>query len=333
MRRVLLISCMTALIFTSCPGWADDVNSINTAAEATAKANQQVELAQATAKNASEATPVTAKAEDGLDYSAGAGDSAAKADMALSVAGVFADRLVRNIVQWIGSETVSNIISAPSPIPLLDEMSWFNIFISWNLVDTGMTLGHAAINKFMRDATYITGTFTGTQGHVTDKWGGPPNRNKTIAIMGDVAVTSEKFDALTFNPAEYQGMTEDEAKKASASKLQDYRAKTLIENQRSLKNVTGENWNILYRAQQRSIKALTGALELKGQLAALADVDKKIDAEYDSKPQALNTLASRRALHDALLLLKLNVLAARTRLRSEMLELDFKPKTKENETE
>ena len=89
----------------------------------------------------------------------------------------------------------------------------------------------------------------------------------------------------------------------------------------------------MIRAQKRSILGLAGALELKSQLDALSKVEQSISAEYKTKPQALNTVAARRVLHDALLLLKVNVMAARTRLRSEVLELDFKPKTTTDEEE
>ena len=69
---------------------------------------------------------------------------------------------------------------------------------------------------------------------------------------------------------------------------------------------------------------------LKEQLEKLGKVDDAISADYSNKPSALSTLASRRALYDALLLLKSNVVAARTKMRAEILEVDFKQKTEEN---
>ena len=55
----------------------------------------------------------------------------------------------------------------------------------------------------------------------------------------------------------------------------------------------------------------------------MSEADGLINAEYSTKPQALNTAASRRVLYDALTELKMNVIAARLKMRSEALELDF----------
>ncbi len=307
------------------------VNSVSNAASSssTANANSQRSgnLQDSTTKGATP-TPVTQSA-DGANYSAGAGDKAAKMDIAIDIASLFADRLLRNLIDWTFGEGASNFMSGS--VPLWVEGAWFPIFISWNIVDTAITLGHAAVNKFMRDATNITASFMGDEGFVTDKWVGPHPRNTVVSIMGDVSVTSHKFDALKFDASTYKGM--ENADKASARELMQYRSDQLIEDQRSLSNVADAQWAILYRAQQRSIKGLASALELKAQLAALGEIDEKISADYKNKPSALNSAASRRALHDALLLLKMNVMAARTKLRSETLELDFKVKTKESETD
>ena len=309
---------------------APSVNTANVASSSSNVANtnsQEAGELGATASGGKTPTPVS-KTADGADYSAGAGDGAAKADIAIDIASLFADRLIRNLIDWIFGEATSNFMSGS--VPLWVEGSYFPIFISWNIVDTAITLGHAAVNKFMRDATNITATFTGAEGFVTDKWVGPHPRNTTVAIMGDVSVTSQKFDALAFDASEYKDL--ENADKASARQLMDYRSQQLIQDQRSLSNVADAQWKLLYRAQQRSIKGLAGALELKDQLAALGEVENRISADYKNKPSALNSVASRRALHDALLLLKMNVMAARTKLRAETLELDFRPMTREPDT-
>jgi len=330
MKKLLLSGCMILMLVSSfSPSIAADINSEYAAASSSAKANANSQQSAELSKSASGGQTPTqvSKAADGADYSAGAGDSAAKADIAIDIASLFADRVIRDLIDWIFDEGTSNFMSGA--FPLWAEATQFSIFISWNIVDTAITLGHAAVNKFMRDATNITASFTGDEGFVTDKWVGPHPRNKTIAIMGDISVTSEKFDALTFDPQEYEGMKD--ADKASARQLMDYRSNQLIQDQRSLSNVATAQWGVLYRAQQRSIKGLASALELKSQLAALGEIESKISADYKNKPSALNTVASRRALYDALLLLRMNVMAARTKLRSETLELDFKPMTREPE--
>ncbi len=328
MKKLIIgVSVCCVMLGSFCPYAVADINA---ATSSSAKANQNSRQSKEYSDAASDGktpSPVS-KTAPGADYSAGAGDSAAKADIAIDIASLFADRLVRNLIDWIFGEATSNFMSGA--VPLWAEGAWFPVFISWNIVDTAITLGHAAVNKFMRDATNITATFTGDEGFVTDKWVGPHPRNTTVAIMGDVSVTSQKFDALAFDPSDYKDLKN--ADKASARELMDYRSQQLIEDQRSLSNVADAQWGLLYRAQQRAIKGLAGALQLKSQLVALGEIDGKISADYKNKPSALNSVASRRALYDALLLLKMNVMAARTKLRSETLELDFKPMTKEPDT-
>lgn len=328
MKRLIIGVCTFCVMMGTFSPYA--VADDNVAANASAKANQNSRQSKEYSDAASDGktpSPVS-KTAPGADYSAGAGDSAAKADIAIDVGSMIIPRLVKDLVDYISNETLSNIMS--NAVPIWFEGTQFAVFISWNIIDTAITLGHAAVNKFMRDATNITATFTGDEGFVTDKWVGPHPRNTTVAIMGDVGVTSQKFDALAFDPSDYKDLKN--ADKASARELMDYRSQQLIQDQRSLSNVADAQWGVLYRAQQRAIKGLAGALQLKSQLVALGEIDGKISADYKNKPSALNSVASRRALYDALLLLKMNVMAARTKLRSETLELDFKPMTKEPDT-
>lgn len=269
-------------------------------------------------KKSAPPSPVTHTAnDDKVDYSSKAGNKAAQADMAIDIAAIVAGILLGTTIQ-----TTKQVLT-------LGLLPWFPIFLSTDIVAVITQLAHAAVNKHLRDAAYITASFTGDQGFVTDKWVGPHPRNTTTAIMGEVSVTSQKFDALSFDKDQYKNLKDPT--NATARELMNYRADELLEDQRSLSNVADERWGMLYRAQQRCIKGLAGALELKEQLANLGEIESRISAAYDNKPQALNTVASRRALYDALLLLKMNVVAARTKLRAETLELDFKPKKQEAE--
>jgi len=195
------------------------------------------------------------------------------------------------------------------------------------LIVSGVKL---ATTQFLQDANKVIAQLIGDAGHVTDKWVGPPSRNKIIETMGEnIAVASHAFGSLSFDAKEYEGIKVPE--KASRRELFEYRSKQIAEDQRSLKNVTQKNLRLIYRAQQRSIKALTRAMELKKQLNVLADVDAKIDAKYDNLPSSLAAEASRRALYGALTQLKLSVVAARVKTRSEALELEFKPMVKQTE--
>ena len=343
MKKLLVTTCSILLLSNSfssiaIAGSSSDPRAAEKAHSSSRSANQ---TSRDNPKSSSDASPVS-KTASGADYSSGAGNKAAQADMALSslslaasVGSFFGLKWINHVAQWSWSWGSSEAVTLATETPTWIEAAWNWVGISVNPFSLLIQLGHAAVNRWMRDATNITASFTGGTGFVTDKWVGPPARNKTFAIMGDVGIESQNFGSLAFNPNEYKLLSESEAKAASATKLMKYREETLLEDQRSLSNVTQETWGVHYRAQQRSIQGLAGALTLKQVLDELSKADGLIDAEYGSKPKALNTVAARRALHDALMLLKIDVMAARAKIRAETLELDFKPlkqKVTEDET-
>ena len=326
MKKFLLNTCVFSLLL------------IQTVVPCVAADNTATSAAGTAAKSAIESrnnNPGQSKASaEGKEYKPGAGNKAATADMTLDVASaawplVYA--MLRDLIKWEGIGSIKQWLKQTfwtTSLPPATPPAWFPIGRSgFDPVGAGFTIAHAAVNEKWKDATKITASFVGEEGHVTDKWAGPPNRNTVTRIMGDFEVSSQKFGALAFDPSEYDGL--DNAQSASARELMEYRENELIEDQRSLKNVTDENWGLLYRAQQRSIKALAGAMSLKQQLKVLAEVDGKVSGEYGSQPQALNSLAARRVLNDALLLLKMNVVAARAKMRASALELEFKPLTRD----
>ncbi|MBQ3695696.1 MAG: hypothetical protein II938_01835 [Alphaproteobacteria bacterium] len=364
MKKILISTYIVSLLIASFANAAND--AATTSATAMSQNRQRQEQTKPDSGDPPP-DPVKYTAPDvdaqghNADYSSDAGNNAAIADMGLSVASSVGAPLLTGLTGWFGggwgsfglvfnpsehirarnenyykqavqAQTESQAKSAVSIWAIFQDVVWFPAWTLMDFVGLGTTLGHAAINKFMRDATNITASFSGEQGSVTDAWVGPPSRNRTVAVMGKTGVTFQKPNAAVgFNANNFPGL--EDADRAGVHELMEYRMNELIEDQRSLKNVTGDNWNILYKAQQRCIIGLASALELKKELENLGAIDKGISAEYKTKPQALNTLASRRALHDALLLLKINVMAARTRVRAEILELDFKPKTTSDEPE
>ena len=338
MKKLLLTSCLCAILLQSAGlVWARNDTVTGTQSGTTASTSGAALNSNAHAVQSKDGADSVSKTAEGADYSAGAGDSAAQVDIGLSaVSGALtglalAERFLNDGKQTLISRGTSELASMVSIYPVWMNHYWFPVFISTDPVGILITLGHAAVNKFMRDATNITADFTGAQGFVTDKWVGPHPRNTTTDIMGDIgSIDSQRFGSLAFNKDDYEGL--DDASHASARELMDYRSEQLIEDQRSLANVAGLNWGLLYRAQQRSIRGLAGALELKSQLAVLGEIENRISADYSTKPAALNTVAARRVLNDALWALKANVMAARTKLRSETLELDFKPMTRAPET-
>ena len=340
MKKLLLGVCAISLLNSVLvmPVMAEYNNAQNRSQITTDKATQNaLQSSDNLPKSQAGATPVEQTA-GGVDYSSGAGDKAAAVDLGLSAISAFGSLmglmfqlgLIENhLKQWGWWWPFSQTVSIPSPLPQHWEGLWAGLGMTIDIGSTISQLGHAAVNKFMRDSTNITASFAGVQGHVTDKWIGPADRNLIVAVMDKLGIDPTRFQAVAFDKDMYKNL--QNASSASPRELMEYRRNELLEDQRSLQNVAKEQRAIRYRAQQRSIKAMASAMELKRQLSSLAEMDAKIQAQYNSKNQALNTLATRRALYDALMLLKMNVLAVRTKVRAETLELDFKPLKKELE--
>lgn len=338
MKKLLLGVCAISLLNSVLvmPVMAEYNNAINRSQITTDKATQNaLQSSDNLPKSQAGATPVEQTA-GGVDYSSGAGDKAAAVDLGLSAISALGSLM--GLLYTVGKKV--NILkqlgwwwpfsqSVSIPAPMHYEGLWAGLGMTVDIGSTISQLGHAAVNKFMRDSTNITASFAGVQGHVTDKWIGPADRNLIVAVMDKLGIDPTRFQAVAFDKDMYKNL--QNASSASPRELMEYRRNELLEDQRSLQNVAKEQRAIRYRAQQRSIKAMASAMELKRQLSSLAEMDAKIQAQYNSKNQALNTLATRRALYDALMLLKMNVLAVRTKTRAETLELDFKPLKKELE--
>jgi len=346
MKTLLISASALALLFNCLT--VGSAKAVDLGVDSAAAGEAAIKSAQSTARNYNDgsnsnmnvggaaqsqegATPV--KGSGDVDYSKGAGNAAANADMALTAASVAFPLVVGLLAQlkatraagaWLQEFVFSNAASAELVgVWEWGIFSWFPVYASFNPFETFITLGHAAINKYMRDATSITASFTGAQGHVTDKWVGPPNKNKQIPVLKEFSVDTQRFSSLAFDAADYAGLTDPS--NASARELMNYRNNVLAEEQRSLSNVTEDTWGVRYRAQRRSINALALAFQAKETLAALAQVDSKITPDYTNKTGAISTLAARRVVYDALMFLKMNIMAARTKMRAETLELDFKP--------
>ena len=329
MKKVISVLCASLIFLQSMTAIGEESSSSltkaaassgnlsNTAAKTSQQANEQRQAIEAMQTAGGEPTPVTYQADEDADYSEGAGNNAALADMAIDVTMTVVSHFLGELLQQLKQYLTQY------------QCEWGPVSITWNVISLFSSLAHAAVNYFMRDTWYITASFTGAQGHVTDKWIGKGHKKVEVAVLKEFEVPAQRFAAIAFDVNEYKNLKNVDS--ASARELMEYRNKTLIEEQRSLDNVTDETWGIRYRAQRRSITALAAALKMKETLAALAEADGRISANYDSKTDAVATVAARRVLYDALMFLKMNVMAARTKLRAEAMELDFEPVTTDPE--
>lgn len=311
MKKLLIGVCALSILAVSTSGWAggDYVSSATSRAGDATMRSSNVSSPKAKDKD-----PTPVESRKGANYSKGAGNKAAATDIAIDLGGIAAGL----ILQMFKNK------SAQGPV------TWEPLWFSFDVVGGLMSLAHGAVNKWMRDATMITASFTGTEGFVTDKWVGPHPRNTVTEVMGEFSVASQDYKSLQLDKKDYGNITD--AEKASARQLQEYRQKELISDQRSLSDRADETWKKLYTAQRHCISGLASALEFKRILAELNKIEGDVVAKYDNKTSSLNTFASRRSMYNALLLLRMNVAAARTKLRAHILELDFKPKTEDDDS-
>jgi len=133
--------------------------------------------------------------------------------------------------------------------------------------------------------------------------------------------------SITDIPAEAGAYPEDiKVQKTDVAELADLRIKEIVAERASLDSLSSDQWAILYRAQQRSIQAMTDALVMKKAYKELAEVAQKAssDADFGNYSAAASTVATRRLLLDALMALRKRVIAARIRARAETMEMSMK---------
>ena len=78
--------------------------------------------------------------------------------------------------------------------PALETASAF-----WTVADLAGLLApfaQAAITQWMDESGKILAKFTGDEGHVTDKWVGPPEINKTIEVMDAFAAEQHQVHSI-----------------------------------------------------------------------------------------------------------------------------------------
>ena len=205
-------------------------------------------------------------------------------------------------------------------VPALENASTF-----WAVVDLAGLLApfaQAAITQWMDESAKILAKFIGDKGHVTDKWVGPPEINKTIEVMEAFAAELAQFD-LSNVPVVHDAYVDADMdlKTASAKDLSE--ALTAWQTAKDQSNDAIQEYQVkmLYTAQQQAILAMVEALYMKKTFAILAsvhrDTEKAIQNQYENTKSTLATLAARRALFNALLIVKYQIARARTRIRAE----------------
>ena len=132
------------------------------------------------------------------------------------------------LVTWILRITS---INAEPPLPARVEAS-VPVWTPVNIAGVLAPLGQAAITQWMDKSGKILATFTGDEGHVTDKWVGPPEMNTTVYTVEEFAGEVASFNVADVPVVDiaYEGLQDPE--NSSARVLAEARmAAALAENQ------------------------------------------------------------------------------------------------------
>jgi len=225
------------------------------------------------------------------------------------------------------------IVALLGRLDLLNAPALENASAFWTVVDLAGLLApfaQAAITQWMDESGKILAKFTGDKGHVTDKWVGPPEINKTIEVMDAFAAELQKFDLSNMPVVHDAYVAADmDLKTATAKDLSEALVKWHEAKDQSNDAIQEYQVKMLYTAQQQAILAMVEALYMKKAFAILAsvhrDTEHAIENQYQNTKSTLATLAARRALFNSLLVVKYQVARARTRIRSEALKRYTEP--------
>ena len=192
-------------------------------------------------------------------------------------------------------------------------------FPTWPVIDIAgalATLGQSAITQWMDKSGKILAKFIGATGHVTDKWVGPPEINKTIYAVDEILQTEPAY--IVAKPLS-----------TTSADLSQAQEEYLLAEDQSNEGIQKHREKVLYIAQQQAINALVNALHKKRILSSLAgihhDNEEMIKNAYSNTKSTLATLESRRGLYNALLILKFKIAQERARLRSQALRSELLP--------
>ena len=201
-----------------------------------------------------------------------------------------------------------------------------DLFFRFNVWDIGGTISRtiqAGVKYFLEEDQELIAelVYDGASGSSPGGQGGAYLMTPGTASMDLRAVTSTIADI----PAEADAYPSDiKVQDTCIDELAEYRIKTIAQERASLDQLTQNKWAIQYRAQQRSIQAMTDALVLKKAYIDLADVIVNLpEGQYQNYNAAVSTIATRRLLLDSLMALRKRVVAARVRAHAETMEMDL----------
>jgi len=197
-------------------------------------------------------------------------------------------------------------------------------FLTTDLIGAGLRGVMTAVKYFLTDDTKMIAELVydgeGGGGGGGGGCGGVYNGNNGSA--NNALALKAVASSLTDITAETSAYPADvRVQETSIADLAKHRIQTAVKEKAALDQLSEENWAVQYRAQQRSIQAMTDALLMKKAYKELQEVANSLSSGgYSNYSEAASTVATRRLLLDALMALRKRVIAARVRARVETME-------------
>lgn len=213
-------------------------------------------------------------------------------------------------------------ILMPAPAKAIFDFPFHEPYLSMYSFDiTGAVARaiNAAVKYFLGDDTDIEAELVWEGGSFCHKCYGTPTNASADKIKG---LAMRFANALAPITRMYEQDKKDYIDQTATKDLAKIRMDELVNETSSLDDLSKDNRMALYRAQYRSIMAMADAMTAKRAYAVLKDVVAAGEGEYSNYGTAVSTVGTKRLLLDELLAVKKRIVAARLRMRAQVLEIE-----------
>lgn len=184
-------------------------------------------------------------------------------------------------------------------------------------ISAGFRALTAAVKYFLGDDTALVAELvwddSSSSGGCGGCYGGKPSASadlKLSASLEDISLSEDVYG------------TKGYVAQSTVTELTEKIIKDIMREKASLDQLSEEGQRVYYKAQQRSIQAVTDALMMKKAYGELKGIVSALPTDFSNYSAAASSIASRRLILDELLALKKRVIAARLRTKAQTMEID-----------
>lgn len=192
---------------------------------------------------------------------------------------------------------------------------FFALIPDW--ISAGFRALTAAVKYFLGDDTALVAELvwddSSSSGGCGGCYGGKPSASadlKLSASLEDISLSEDVYG------------TKGYVAQSTVTELTEKIIKDIMREKASLDQLSEEGQRVYYKAQQRSIQAMTDALMMKKAYVELKGIVAALPTDFSNYSAAASSIASRRLILDELLALKKRVIAARLRTKAQTMEID-----------